>query len=144
MSRKCQVNLIFSFPQHKLYMTWTKLHRHNVDVEHNIYHATFSIVWKEERKSTVVLCSSVLLTSPSSEKGAVKLLFLLQYAVDTLGDEGFFDLLSRFQGNRMDDQRCSIQDGHNRIPSTSLLTTLPVASKKCELAPTPTNRLMLT
>ncbi|XP_076838040.1 G-protein-signaling modulator 2-like [Brachyhypopomus gauderio] len=30
---------------------------------------------------------------------------------DMLGDEGFFDLLSRFQGNRMDDQRCSIQQG---------------------------------
>uniref|UniRef100_A0AAY4BNC1 Uncharacterized protein n=1 Tax=Denticeps clupeoides TaxID=299321 RepID=A0AAY4BNC1_9TELE len=29
---------------------------------------------------------------------------------DTLGDDGFFDLLSRFQGNRMDDQRCSIGD----------------------------------
>ncbi|XP_055722082.1 G-protein-signaling modulator 2-like isoform X1 [Salvelinus fontinalis] len=29
---------------------------------------------------------------------------------DMLGDEGFFDLLSRFQSNRMDDQRCSIQD----------------------------------
>ncbi|KAM9789544.1 G-protein-signaling modulator 2 [Neosynchiropus ocellatus] len=29
---------------------------------------------------------------------------------DALGDEGFFDLLSRFQSNRMDDQRCSIQD----------------------------------
>ncbi|KAK6302966.1 hypothetical protein J4Q44_G00273210 [Coregonus suidteri] len=27
---------------------------------------------------------------------------------DMLGDEGFFDLLSRFQSNRMDDQRCSI------------------------------------
>ncbi|XP_076135023.1 G-protein-signaling modulator 2-like isoform X1 [Alosa pseudoharengus] len=53
-----------------------------------------------------------------------------KYATDTLGDEGFFDLLSRFQGNRMDDQRCSIQDGHNCIPSTSLPTTLSVASKK--------------
>uniref|UniRef100_A0AAY4ARA2 G protein signaling modulator 2 n=1 Tax=Denticeps clupeoides TaxID=299321 RepID=A0AAY4ARA2_9TELE len=28
----------------------------------------------------------------------------------SLGDEGFFDLLSRFQSNRMDDQRCSIQE----------------------------------
>uniref|UniRef100_A0A8C1RPC8 G-protein-signaling modulator 2-like n=1 Tax=Cyprinus carpio TaxID=7962 RepID=A0A8C1RPC8_CYPCA len=26
-------------------------------------------------------------------------------------DEGFFDLLSRFQSNRMDDQRCALQDG---------------------------------
>ncbi|KAM9439565.1 G-protein-signaling modulator 2-like isoform 2-T2 [Clarias gariepinus] len=30
-------------------------------------------------------------------------------SADMLGDENFFDLLSRFQGNRMDDQRCSIQ-----------------------------------
>ncbi|KAL2090273.1 hypothetical protein ACEWY4_014961 [Coilia grayii] len=29
---------------------------------------------------------------------------------DNLGDESFFDLLSRFQGNRMDDQRCFIKD----------------------------------
>uniref|UniRef100_A0A8D3DK67 G-protein-signaling modulator 2 n=2 Tax=Scophthalmus maximus TaxID=52904 RepID=A0A8D3DK67_SCOMX len=34
---------------------------------------------------------------------------------DTLGDEGFFDLLSRFQSNRMDDQRCSIQDKGSRL-----------------------------
>ncbi|XP_061695301.1 G-protein-signaling modulator 2 isoform X2 [Syngnathoides biaculeatus] len=27
---------------------------------------------------------------------------------DMLGDEGFFDLLSRFQSNRMDDQRCAV------------------------------------
>ncbi|XP_026998953.1 G-protein-signaling modulator 2-like isoform X1 [Tachysurus fulvidraco] len=30
-------------------------------------------------------------------------------SVDKLGDESFLDLLCRFQGNRMDDQRCSIQ-----------------------------------
>ncbi|KAL4635062.1 G-protein-signaling modulator 2-like isoform X1 [Arapaima gigas] len=29
---------------------------------------------------------------------------------DLMGDEGFFDLLSRFQSNRMDDQRCALQD----------------------------------
>ncbi|XP_061097534.1 G-protein-signaling modulator 2 isoform X2 [Conger conger] len=34
---------------------------------------------------------------------------------DMLGDEGFFDLLSRFQSNRMDDQRCSIQDIKSRL-----------------------------
>ncbi|XP_004689565.1 PREDICTED: G-protein-signaling modulator 2 isoform X1 [Condylura cristata] len=30
-------------------------------------------------------------------------------SADTIGDEGFFDLLSRFQSNRMDDQRCCLQ-----------------------------------
>lgn len=29
---------------------------------------------------------------------------------DTVGDEGFFDLLRRFQSNRMDDQRCHLQE----------------------------------
>ncbi|XP_019712340.1 G-protein-signaling modulator 2-like isoform X2 [Hippocampus comes] len=29
---------------------------------------------------------------------------------DMLGDEGFFDLLTRFQSNRMDDQRCSVRE----------------------------------
>uniref|UniRef100_A0A7N9AXI7 G protein signaling modulator 2 n=1 Tax=Mastacembelus armatus TaxID=205130 RepID=A0A7N9AXI7_9TELE len=33
-----------------------------------------------------------------------------RHSPDMIGDEGFFDLLSRFQSNRMDDQRCSIQD----------------------------------
>ncbi|XP_077412081.1 G-protein-signaling modulator 2 isoform X4 [Vanacampus margaritifer] len=36
---------------------------------------------------------------------------------DMLGDEGFFDLLTRFQSNRMDDQRCSIREkGSSRLP----------------------------
>ena len=81
---------------------------------------------------------------PSKIHFELKPIFLLQHGIDTLGDEGFFDLLSRFQGNRMDDQRCFIQDDHNRFPSTSLPTTPTVASKKCELAPIPTSRLMLT
>ncbi|XP_061653223.1 G-protein-signaling modulator 2 isoform X2 [Phyllopteryx taeniolatus] len=34
---------------------------------------------------------------------------------DMLGDEGFFDLLSRFQSNRMDDQRCSIREKGSRL-----------------------------
>ncbi|XP_067846707.1 G-protein-signaling modulator 2 isoform X1 [Heptranchias perlo] len=40
-----------------------------------------------------------------------------------LGDEGFFDLLSRFQSNRMDDQRCSFiksQNGLARVAPASL------------------------
>ncbi|XP_016310257.1 G-protein-signaling modulator 2-like isoform X2 [Sinocyclocheilus anshuiensis] len=54
-----------------------------------------------------------------------------QYAPDTLGDDGFFDLLSRFQGSRMDDQRCSLQDGLNRVPAPSIpCETPPVALKK--------------
>uniref|UniRef100_A0A671N9C8 G-protein-signaling modulator 2-like n=1 Tax=Sinocyclocheilus anshuiensis TaxID=1608454 RepID=A0A671N9C8_9TELE len=56
-----------------------------------------------------------------------------QYAPDTLGDDGFFDLLSRFQGSRMDDQRCSLQDGLNRVPAPSIpCETPPVALKKRE------------
>ncbi|XP_053325758.1 G-protein-signaling modulator 2 isoform X2 [Spea bombifrons] len=39
---------------------------------------------------------------------------------DSIGDEGFFDLLSRFQSNRMDDQRCSLQEkNHLNIPTAS-------------------------
>uniref|UniRef100_A0AAQ5X5D0 G protein signaling modulator 2 n=1 Tax=Amphiprion ocellaris TaxID=80972 RepID=A0AAQ5X5D0_AMPOC len=43
---------------------------------------------------------------------------------DMLGDEGFFDLLSRFQSNRMDDQRCSIQDRGSSPYSVCMLTLL--------------------
>ncbi|XP_028823673.1 G-protein-signaling modulator 2-like isoform X2 [Denticeps clupeoides] len=55
---------------------------------------------------------------------------------DTLGDDGFFDLLSRFQGNRMDDQRCSIGDGLSRVSThSSPSSTPPVAMKKSTSAP---------
>ncbi|XP_020348517.1 G-protein-signaling modulator 2 isoform X1 [Oncorhynchus kisutch] len=50
---------------------------------------------------------------------------------DTLGDEGFFDLLSRFQGSRMEDQRCSLLDDQSSlIDPLSLSTTPPVAMRK--------------
>ncbi|KAA8587298.1 hypothetical protein FQN60_016160 [Etheostoma spectabile] len=49
---------------------------------------------------------------------------------DMLGDEGFFDLLSRFQSNRMDDQRCSIQDKGSRLSLSSGPETPPRAIRK--------------
>uniref|UniRef100_A0AAQ5ZDQ2 G protein signaling modulator 2 n=1 Tax=Amphiprion ocellaris TaxID=80972 RepID=A0AAQ5ZDQ2_AMPOC len=51
---------------------------------------------------------------------------------DMLGDEGFFDLLSRFQSNRMDDQRCSIQDRGSRLSLNSGPESPPRAIRKCE------------
>uniref|UniRef100_A0A673YVU7 G-protein-signaling modulator 2-like n=1 Tax=Salmo trutta TaxID=8032 RepID=A0A673YVU7_SALTR len=51
---------------------------------------------------------------------------------DMLGDEGFFDLLSRFQSNRMDDQRCSIQEKSRLLVSTSSSDSPPRAMRKCE------------
>ncbi|XP_010886569.1 G-protein-signaling modulator 2 isoform X2 [Esox lucius] len=48
---------------------------------------------------------------------------------DMLGDEGFFDLLSRFQSNRMDDQRCSIHE-KTRSVSTSSSDAPPRALRK--------------
>lgn len=48
-------------------------------------------------------------------------------SADTIGDEGFFDLLSRFQSNRMDDQRCCFQDKN--------LRTVPAASTPPRRAP---------
>ncbi|XP_069718659.1 G-protein-signaling modulator 2 isoform X3 [Phaenicophaeus curvirostris] len=41
---------------------------------------------------------------------------------ETMADEGFFDLLSRFQSNRMDDQRCYFQE-KNRFPAASVATS---------------------
>ncbi|XP_076026261.1 G-protein-signaling modulator 2-like isoform X2 [Genypterus blacodes] len=50
---------------------------------------------------------------------------------DTIGEDGFFDLLSRFQGSRMDDQRCYLLDGQSPLPaSTSPSSTPPVAERK--------------
>ncbi|XP_056336837.1 G-protein-signaling modulator 2 isoform X2 [Danio aesculapii] len=55
-------------------------------------------------------------------------------STDMLGDEGFFDLLSRFQSNRMDDQRCAIQDSKSHLSvnfiSTSPPTTPPRTIRK--------------
>ncbi|XP_063263728.1 G-protein-signaling modulator 2 isoform X2 [Prinia subflava] len=41
---------------------------------------------------------------------------------ETVADEGFFDLLSRFQSNRMDDQRCCFQE-KNRLAAASAATS---------------------
>ncbi|XP_075012584.1 G-protein-signaling modulator 2 isoform X3 [Calonectris borealis] len=41
---------------------------------------------------------------------------------ETMADEGFFDLLSRFQSNRMDDQRCLFQE-KNRFSAASVATS---------------------
>ncbi|XP_074762835.1 G-protein-signaling modulator 2 isoform X3 [Athene noctua] len=41
---------------------------------------------------------------------------------ETMADEGFFDLLSRFQSNRMDDQRCYFQE-KNRFPAAPVATS---------------------
>ncbi|XP_035032643.2 G-protein-signaling modulator 2 isoform X2 [Hippoglossus stenolepis] len=50
---------------------------------------------------------------------------------DTIGEDGFFDLLSRFQGSRMDDQRCSLLDGQSHLPAhSSPSSTPPVAERK--------------
>uniref|UniRef100_A0A665TGB8 G protein signaling modulator 2 n=1 Tax=Echeneis naucrates TaxID=173247 RepID=A0A665TGB8_ECHNA len=49
---------------------------------------------------------------------------------DLLGDEGFFDLLSRFQSNRMDDQRCSIQAKGSRLSMNSGPESPPRAIRK--------------
>ncbi|XP_044216916.1 G-protein-signaling modulator 2-like isoform X2 [Thunnus albacares] len=50
---------------------------------------------------------------------------------DTIGEDGFFDLLSRFQGNRMDDQRCSLLDGQSHHSTqSSPSSTPPVAERK--------------
>ncbi|KAF5911056.1 hypothetical protein HPG69_001021 [Diceros bicornis minor] len=46
-------------------------------------------------------------------------------SADSIADEGFFDLLSRFQSNRMDDQRCCLQEKNCRIASTTAASTPP-------------------
>ncbi|XP_028666909.1 G-protein-signaling modulator 2 isoform X2 [Erpetoichthys calabaricus] len=52
-------------------------------------------------------------------------------STDILGEEGFFDLLSRFQSNRMDDQRCSIQAENNGIlGSVDTTSSTPRAMRK--------------
>uniref|UniRef100_A0A674A9F7 G protein signaling modulator 2 n=1 Tax=Salmo trutta TaxID=8032 RepID=A0A674A9F7_SALTR len=54
--------------------------------------------------------SSKVLQDTSNTPQTPYLILTQRASPDMLGDEGFFDLLSRFQSNRMDDQRCSIQD----------------------------------
>uniref|UniRef100_A0AAQ4RE76 G protein signaling modulator 2, like n=1 Tax=Gasterosteus aculeatus aculeatus TaxID=481459 RepID=A0AAQ4RE76_GASAC len=53
---------------------------------------------------------------------------------DTIAEDGFFDLLSRFQGNRMDDQRCSLMDGQSHLTAhSSPSSSPPVADRKSTL-----------
>ncbi|XP_019357611.1 PREDICTED: G-protein-signaling modulator 2 isoform X1 [Gavialis gangeticus] len=47
---------------------------------------------------------------------------------DMIGDEGFFDLLSRFQSNRMDDQRCYFQE-KNRLTAAAATSTSSTPAK---------------
>ncbi|XP_041646929.1 G-protein-signaling modulator 2-like [Cheilinus undulatus] len=51
---------------------------------------------------------------------------------DTIGEDSFFDLLSRFQGNRMDDQRCTLLDGQSHLSPahSSPSSTPPVAERR--------------
>nr|XP_061831642.1 G-protein-signaling modulator 2-like isoform X1 [Nerophis lumbriciformis] len=53
-----------------------------------------------------------------------------QVSHDTIGEDSFFDLLSRFQGNRMDDQRCSLIDGLNHQPASSSPSSTPVVAER--------------
>ncbi|KAI4894231.1 hypothetical protein NFI96_006082 [Prochilodus magdalenae] len=70
-------------------------------------------------------------TSPRNSTGPRTPELNPKRAPDTLGDEGFFDLLSRFQGNRMDDQRCSLEGGLSRTSTpSSPCETPPVATRK--------------
>ncbi|XP_050817391.1 G-protein-signaling modulator 2 isoform X5 [Gopherus flavomarginatus] len=48
---------------------------------------------------------------------------------DMTGDEGFFDLLSRFQSNRMDDQRCCFQE-KSRMTAAAASSTPPKTMRK--------------
>ncbi|XP_029768224.1 G-protein-signaling modulator 2 [Terrapene carolina triunguis] len=48
---------------------------------------------------------------------------------DMTGDEGFFDLLSRFQSNRMDDQRCCFQE-KSRMTAAASSSTPPKTMRK--------------
>ncbi|MED6284611.1 G-protein-signaling modulator 2 [Characodon lateralis] len=50
---------------------------------------------------------------------------------DTIGEDTFFDLLSRFQGSRMDDQRCSLGGQSHPSAQPSPSSNLPVAEGKC-------------
>ncbi|XP_062308244.1 G-protein-signaling modulator 2-like [Osmerus eperlanus] len=52
---------------------------------------------------------------------------------DTLGDEGFFDLLSRFQGSRMDDQRCNLLEGQS--PPSSPPVAMRKSTSECGASP---------
>ncbi|MGH0126541.1 UNVERIFIED_CONTAM: hypothetical protein FKN15_073871 [Acipenser sinensis] len=61
-------------------------------------------------------------TTNSIDNGAVQ---AQRGSPDMLGDEGFFDLLSRFQSNRMDDQRCSVDDGQSRLSVPEAVTPTP-------------------
>ncbi|KAM8931078.1 G-protein-signaling modulator 2 [Pelodytes ibericus] len=54
---------------------------------------------------------------------------------ESIGDEGFFDLLSRFQSNRMDDQRCSLQ-GKNLLNTPAATSSTPPKTMRKSMSAT--------
>lgn len=96
-----------------------------------LFHRLKSKIQKHNKSSskdhhdTLTEPSAPELDSPVSPKPASR---------DTIGEDGFFDLLSRFQGNRMDDQRCSLLDSQSHLPArSSPSSTPPVAERKSTL-----------
>ncbi|XP_015211008.1 G-protein-signaling modulator 2 isoform X2 [Lepisosteus oculatus] len=82
---------------------------------------------KNNGSSTKVLqdTSNTLESADVQEQASQK-----RVSPDMLGDEGFFDLLSRFQSNRMDDQRCSIEDSKSRLSVPSATSSTPPRAMK--------------
>ncbi|KAM7409814.1 hypothetical protein PAMA_001355 [Pampus argenteus] len=93
-----------------------------------LFHRLKSRKWKNNKSS------SKSQHEKSTEHSAPELdppVSLKTESQDTIGEDGFFDLLSRFQGNRMDDQRCSLLDGQSHHPAhSSPSSTPPVAERK--------------
>ncbi|KAJ1170962.1 hypothetical protein NDU88_002833 [Pleurodeles waltl] len=55
-------------------------------------------------------------------------------SADAIGDEGFFDLLSRFQSNRMDDQRCCFQNKDSLTEDAAISSTPAKTMRKSHSA----------
>lgn len=62
------------------------------------------------------------------------LLIFQKISADTIADEAFFDLLSRFQSNRMDDQRCCLQVKNCGTASAATSSTPPRTMLKSKLS----------
>ncbi|XP_069497957.1 G-protein-signaling modulator 2 isoform X3 [Ambystoma mexicanum] len=69
-------------------------------------------------------------TSNSIESGSRVPSLQKKISCDGVGDEGFFDLLSRFQSNRMDDQRCCFQNKNLLTDVTTASATPPKTMRK--------------
>ncbi|XP_043941999.1 G-protein-signaling modulator 2 isoform X3 [Protopterus annectens] len=102
--------------KHKTSSTSTKVlqdRSNSNDIKVHVPHRYYLRKWRRIRDQHWSLPGSVRWPQSWHQGDVTKV--EKRISLDMQGDEGFFDLLSRFQSNRMDDQRCALKDEQSKL-----------------------------